>query len=111
MDYLQSIFNFVSRIWDVVGSLFQWLQDAYDWFVEFILGFPDFVIKWVVDGAIEFFNWLPVPSFFQQAGGALQGIPQGVVFFLEPFRIGEGLAIVLVAFLIRFIIRRIPLIG
>ncbi len=111
MDYLQRIFNFVSRILDVISSLFQWLQDAYDWFVEFIIGFPDFFMKWIVDGAIDFFNWLPVPSFFQQAAGALQGIPREVIYFIEPFRVGEGLAIVMIAFLLRFIIRRIPIIG
>ena len=43
--------------------------------------------------------------------GALAGIPAGVWYFLDLFNASAGIPIVLSAWVTRFIIRRIPLIG
>ncbi|AVK16916.1 DUF2523 family protein [Pseudomonas aeruginosa] len=60
---------------------------------------------------MKFFQWLPVPEFFTQAGNAFQAIPPSVVYFANAFQIGPGVTMVLGAYLLRFILRRIPIIG
>lgn len=95
----------------MLAELFQWLQDSFDWMIDFILGFPEYLFSLVVDAAIAFFKWLPVPSFFNAAASAFSNVPPEVVFFAQAFRIGEGVTLVLGAYLLRFIIRRIPIIG
>ena len=44
-------------------------------------------------------------------GGALGGIPAGVWYFLDLFNVSGGVPIILSAYVTRFIIRRIPVIG
>ncbi|AVK19548.1 hypothetical protein CSB90_3503 [Pseudomonas aeruginosa] len=34
---------------------------------------------------MKFFQWLPVPEFFTQAGNAFQAIPPSVVYFANAF--------------------------
>ncbi|MCT7418666.1 DUF2523 family protein [Pseudomonas aeruginosa] len=65
----------------------------------------------LVSGIVKFFQWLPVPDFFAQAGNAFQSIPPSVVYFANAFQIGPGVTMVLGAYLLRFILRRIPIIG
>jgi len=111
LGWIKKIGEFISKIWDVIGSFFKWLQDAFNWVVDFILGFPDYLFSLLVDGVVGFFNWLPVPSFFSAAASAFSSVPDEVVFFAQAFRIGEGVTLVLGAYLLRFILRRIPIIG
>lgn len=42
---------------------------------------------------------------------AIGNIPSGVAYFLSPFRLDIGVKVVVTAYITRFIIRRIPLMG
>lgn len=123
LDWLNSLYLWIKGLFDRVteiadevlpsiNDMFEWLQDAYNFLIdEFFLGFPKWVFQQVCEGIIEFFNALPVPSFFLTAADAFSGLPSTVVFFLDALQVGPGVAMVLGAYLLRFIIRRIPLIG
>ncbi|WHV73950.1 DUF2523 family protein [Pseudomonas aeruginosa] len=83
----------------------------FDYFWELLPVLPEYVFHRLVSGIVKFFQWLPVPDFFTQAGNAFQAIPPSVVYFANAFQIGPGVTMVLGAYLLRFILRRIPIIG
>lgn len=84
-----------------------------------ILGFVfrSAIIKFVVFFALFFvtteFVSLLVPLLPDASGlsGSLAGIPSTVWYFLDLFNVTAGIPILLSAWVTRFIIRRIPLIG
>jgi len=85
-----------------VGCWLGWLRDELQ---ELALW------AWVslVNGIAAFLEWLPVPEFLQNIGAF--SLPDGVLYFLDLFMVSYGLAMVVGAYVLRFILRRIPLIG
>jgi len=62
----------------------------------------------------EFIQVLSGAGILPTAGsltGALGGIPEAVWYFLDLFNVSAGIPLVLSAWVTRFIIRRVPLIG
>ncbi|EQB0423092.1 DUF2523 family protein [Pseudomonas aeruginosa] len=108
---IQTATDFFQRALKAIEDFFKWVQDAFDYFWELLTTFPQFVFHELVSGIVKFFQWLPVPEFFTQAGNAFQAIPPSVVYFANAFQIGPGVTMVLGAYLLRFILRRIPIIG
>lgn len=86
-----------------------------------VLGFVlrSVIVKFVVYFALffittEFIEVLTTSGILPSASslsGALGGIPSAVWFFLDLFNISFGLPVILTAYVSRFIIRRIPIIG
>ena len=87
--------------------------------VNALLGFVfrSAVVKFVVFFALyfvvtEFVGLLtPLLPDASGIGGALGGIPATVWYFLDLFNVSAGIPIVLSAYVTRFVIRRIPVIG
>lgn len=79
--------------------------------------FRSVLIKFVIFFALFFvvteFVALLVPLLPNGAGvsGALGGIPSNVWYFLDLFNVSAGIPILLSAYVTRFVIRRIPVIG
>lgn len=109
--FLQTIINFFTAIWDTFKSLFDWLNAAFDAFVDFLMNLPAWAFSKISEGIVSFFDSIPVPDFFATVSQAFDSIPSDVVFFAQTFQIGPGLTMVLGAYLLRFVIRRIPFIG
>lgn len=74
--------------------------------VKFVLFFG---LYFVVSEFIEFLS-SKLPSF-TNLDGLFLGLPSGVWYFLDICQFGRGFSLVLSAFLLRFMIRRIPFIG
>jgi len=108
---LATVVNFFKVIWDAFQRLFDWLGDAYDAFIDFLKNLPEWLFSKLTDAFVSFFNSIPVPDFFATAANAFSSIPDSVVFFAQPFHIGAGVSMVLGAYLLRFIIRRLPVFG
>lgn len=96
-------------------SLKSWLggkfEEILEWVKDFFLWVPRKLWEEMLDGIASFFEALPVPDFIIQATNAFSGIGGNVLFFAQKFAVGEGIAMVLAAYLLRFLLRRIPLIG
>lgn len=101
----------MQAIVDTIIALFKWFQDSLNWIIDFIKDFPLWLFGKFAEGVVTFFNAIPVPSFFATAAGAFSGIPSSVVFFAQAFEMGFGVSVVLSAYVLRFVIRRIPFIG
>ncbi|HTF85331.1 MAG TPA: hypothetical protein VL987_12185 [Cellvibrio sp.] len=88
--------------WYDVSCGATWLRDEMHhfalWLYESLLG-----------GLASMFEAIPVPGFF--ASLSTIQIPPGVGFFASAFEIPAGLAIITSAYVARFFLRRIPVIG
>lgn len=79
--------------------------------------FRSVLVKFVVFFALFFivteFVALLVPMLPDGSGvsGALGGIPASVWYFMDLFNVSAGIPIILSAYVTRFVIRRIPVIG
>lgn len=82
--------------------------------------FREVVIKFIVFAALFALVAFLVPkavgylgSFLGTGGltSAFSGIPSGVWYFLDMMQIGYGLPLLIAAYVSRFLIRRLPVIG
>lgn len=89
---------------DALSKFGQWLLDALLWI-------PRKLWAELLDVFAKIIEAMPVPDFVAHAQNLFNGIPGSVIYFANFFAIGEGLTMVLGAYLLRFILRRIPFIG
>ncbi|MFT0211207.1 hypothetical protein VQ643_01145 [Pseudomonas sp. F1_0610] len=108
MEALNKFFNAIAEFF---GKIFDWLNEAYESIINFFKELPEWIFSEFADGVVEFFNAIPVPDFFKDAGSAFSNISGDIAYFAEPFAIGFGVTVILAAYLLRFILRRIPFIG
>lgn len=95
----------------MLDTIRQWIVEFTDWLLEILLWLPRELFALFMDALASLVESIPVPDFVNQAAGAFGSIPSNVLFFAHYFAVSEGIAFVLAAYLIRFIIRRIPMIG
>ena len=74
-------------------------------------GFVWSLAEQIFNAIIAVFNAIPIPDWAQSGADILSSIPPSVGYFVGPFDLGYGAAILGGAYGIRFLIRRIPLIG
>ncbi|MGN2621941.1 hypothetical protein AUR59_015030 [Stutzerimonas balearica] len=108
---LEKLGRFIDWVWSFPVLLFKWITDAFESITSFLETLPQYTFYSLCEGIVAFFNAIPVPDFFHQAGNAMQSIPPEVLFFASMFRLDFGVTTVLLASLIRFVIRRLPIIG
>lgn len=101
----------MQAIVDTVIALFKWFQDSFNWIIDFVKDFPLWLFWKFAEAVVTFFHAIPVPSFFSTAAGAFSAIPPSVVFFAQAFEMSFGISVVLSAYVLRFVIRRIPFVG
>lgn len=87
-----------------IGQILTWVQ-------AFLEGLPLYLMGPFLDGINAFIQWIPVPAFFASAQGYIAAIPASAAYWLQGFNIGFGFAMIISAYIIRFIIRRIPFFG
>jgi hypothetical protein len=81
------------------------------WFKEFFTWLFQTIWAQILEGLAAVIAAIPVPDFVYQAQSAFGSLSGNILFFAQKFAFGEGVAMVLAAYGIRFLIRRIPLIG
>lgn len=87
------------------------LSDFANWLKDVLLWVPRKLWAELLDGLASLLTAIPTPDFVIQAQNAFGDIPANVVFFATKFAVPEGIAMALAAYGIRFLIRRIPIIG
>lgn len=91
--------------------LIQWLVHAAQWLFDLLLVLPLHLWVLVLGGLQSAVNAIPVPSFFSSAASYVAQMPGSVAYFSEGMQIPYGLGVVTTAWLLRWVLRRIPLIG
>jgi len=82
-----------------------WLE----WIRDELHAFFLWLYESVIGGVATLFESIPVPDALLNSAGHV--VPAGVSFFATAFEIPIGLSIIVGAYIARFILRRIPLIG
>lgn len=106
----------------ITNWLAQTVQEVLDWFLGLVTDFLDWLldlVAWIpreiwsglLDGLAQALEAIPAPAFLQQAGSFFGGIPSNIVYFFQFFAVAEGLGFIITALLLRFLVRRIPIIG
>jgi hypothetical protein len=87
------------------------MQEFLNYLKDMLLWIPLQIYKLLLEGLEALINAIPVPEYMQNIGTYTQSIPSGITYWTDPFNIGYGVAAILAAYVLRFIIRRIPFIG
>jgi hypothetical protein len=91
--------------------MWEWIKRALEWLGDAITDAIEQVVALLIDGLVAVIELIPVPDFMTQLPGAFSAIAGTVGYFLAPFQVPQGIAIIASAYAIRFIIRRLPFIG
>lgn len=90
------------------------LTDFADWLLAILLYIPQKLIEFVTDalmaGIDALFSACTVCDF-SSLNANLAALPLATLFILGWFKIGTGLTIISAAYGVRFLIRRLPIIG
>lgn len=97
-------------MWGIIVSALSWLMN---WL------FRAQVVKWVFFTALYAVMVVLIDalsaqldgSAVGQVGGVLGNMPDGVLYFMGVFRFDVGLPMIISAMVLRFAIRRLPIIG
>jgi len=89
--------------------MFDWVDEVLQWLLDVLLWVPRKLYQLILEGLLTVFNAIPVPAWAE--GLDLDWIPAGMAYFLEPFSIGFGITCITSAYLLRFLIRRVPVVG
>lgn len=87
------------------------MEEFTAWLKEILLYVPKKVWEWITDSIASAIEAIPVPDWMTNAGTSMSDIPTGVIWFANMVQLPAGIGIILAAYGIRFIIRRIPIIG
>lgn len=98
----------------VIDFLKKWFNKAIDLLTEFkdwLSDLPKRAFSEILDGCAHLLELIPVPDAFSQARSAFSGLPSNIVWFLDMSGFKVCLTIIIGAYIIRFLIRRIPIVG
>ena len=87
------------------------LSDFAEWLKDLFLWLPLKLWELLLDGLAGVLDAIPVPGFITSAQGYFNGVGGNVLWTLNLFAVPEGMAMVMTALLLRFVVRRIPFIG
>ena len=87
------------------------MQNFLDRLYDVLMYVPLKLWSFMLDALASALESIPVPSFMNDLQGYANGIPADVIYYVKPFDLGTGIAIIGSAYLIRFLIRRIPFVG
>lgn len=91
--------------------MLEWFSDALEWLVDFLLWLPRQLWQLILDGLASFIEWIPAPDFMEDLAGWMGDLDPAIAYFIEPMQVGPGVTMILGAMVIRFVIRRIPVVG
>ena len=89
----------------------QWYDPscALGWLRDELQAFALWIWEAILSGAASVLEAIPVPEFMLNVGS--HTIPAGVSWAASAFQLDVGLGIIVSAYIARFILRRIPIIG
>lgn len=95
----------------MLSDFAHWLLDIISSVIQFLVDLPFKILEWLWNAFVAFLDLLPIGSYFDGSANLFASIPSSVWFFMNMFQVKFGITTILGAYLIRFLIRRIPGIG
>jgi hypothetical protein len=81
------------------------------WVAAFLVDLPLYILSLLLTGLAAMVNFIPAPTFVASATGWIGSLPPMVFYIMSSLQISNGLTIVFTAYVLRFLIRRLPFIG
>ncbi|HMN47465.1 MAG TPA: hypothetical protein PKE27_23025 [Povalibacter sp.] len=94
-----------------MDKLIEFLQRILDWFVELLLWVPRKLWELLLDGLATVIEAIPAPGFMANLESWVSGLDPAIAYFGGPLQLGTGMTFVAVAYVLRFAIRRLPVVG
>lgn len=94
----------MSYLIDFLGRILEWL-------VDLLLWVPQKLYELILDALATVIEAIPVPDFMANLGSLVGGLDPAIAYFAAPLQLGTGMTWVFSAMVLRFLIRRIPVIG
>lgn len=94
-----------------MSYLIEFLERILAWLLEVLLWVPQKLYQLVLEALAAVLEAIPVPEFMENLGSLVAGLDPAVAYFGGPLQLGTGLTWVFTAMTLRFLIRRIPVIG
>lgn len=94
-----------------MSYLIEFLERILTWLLEAFLWVPQKLYELVLAGLATVIEAIPVPEFMEDLGSMVAGLDPAIAYFGAPLQLGTGLTWVFTAMSLRFLIRRIPVIG
>jgi hypothetical protein len=94
-----------------MSFLINWLVQFAQWLWSMFTAVPLHVLSLLLQGLAAFIAWIPAPAFFSNAGQWIGNVPPLAAFLLSTTQVGALITILVSAYTLRFIIRRIPFLG
>lgn len=92
-----------------------WLKEQFEAFSQWLLDAIFYVFYFLFDAVIgaliTLLELIPVPGFFNDLQSVVNALPSGVLYFAQVFELNAGFSIIVSSYVIRFIIRRLPVVG
>jgi len=92
-----------------MDTLLQWLANFVAWLVDLLLWIPLKLWGLVLGALATLIESIPVPGW--AASISFAGLDSTLIYFATPFRLDLALTVIVSASILRFVIRRIPVIG
>lgn len=100
----------MSWITDKLQAIWHWLAEAAQWLIDWLFALPKFAFAELLDGVLAVLTAI-IPADLADRVAVVGDLPGYMLYFLAPFQVGSGLSIILGAYAIRFVIRRLPFVG
>ncbi|MCW8827519.1 MAG: hypothetical protein OQK94_00520 [Gammaproteobacteria bacterium] len=95
----------------IIDAIIDAIQNALGWLWEVIIFLPKLLWDYLGDAVVTYVEEMEVPTWMENASNLGSVITPEMAYFMQGFALAEGLAIIGAALLLRFILRRIPIIG
>lgn len=95
----------------VLQAILGWIAGAFEWLLSVVLWLPVKLFLMLGDALLWVLEAIPVPDWMTGAALNLSSVSPSMMYFLEPLQFETGLSWVLSALLLRFMVRRLPVIG
>lgn len=96
---------------DILMGILRFLGQILEWVVDFVQWVFVKLAILVFDAIIAVLSLIPVPEWMAELSTNIGSIGSGFLFFIAPFQFGTGIAWVVSAYVLRFLIRRLPVVG
>lgn len=77
----------------------------------FFIWLGQLIWEGILNAVAYLLELIPVPDFVTGAPNVFSQILTDMVFFMSPFNLRYGLSVILAALALRFLIRRLPIVG
>lgn len=95
----------------MLSDFAHWLKDSLSELGQFFIDMFMHILDWIWSAFLSLLDVLPIASTVEQASNLFSAIPSSVWYFMNIFSIPFGITTVSGAYLVRFLIRRLPIIG